>query len=53
MARGRRADRRGKRRKLKLLRLAAVGGLIAWIVKRKRGTPPPEGVWRDHTKSGT
>ena len=35
-------------KKRKLLRLALFGTLIAWLVGRKRKSPPPEGEWRDY-----
>lgn len=37
------------RRKKTLIRIAAIGALIAWLFNRKKNKPAPEGIWQDVT----
>jgi hypothetical protein len=38
-----------KRRGIGILKIAAIGSLIAWLYQRRRKSRTPEGTWREIT----
>ena len=47
------AERKGRSKLGKLLRLSVVAGLAVWLIKkRKGGATPGDGLWRDGTSGG-